>query len=72
MGGVKENEDVMAARDFIQREKNCTWWGCEEGSLCFFWRCSRELRYAIRYGKRKWKVGPWNRFVQTQREVREE
>ena len=22
--------------------------------------------------ERKWKVGPWNRFVQTQREVREE
>ena len=34
--GIEEYEDVLAGRDCIHRAMQCTWWGREEGSHCFF------------------------------------
>ena len=34
--GIKEDKDVVAGRDCIRRDMQCTWWGWEEGlRYCF-------------------------------------
>ena len=52
IGGVKEDKGIYAARDFIRRAMQCTWWGWEEGSCCFCLRRPREFSYAIIYEKK--------------------